>query len=556
MLRGAPARRGGGCKTPAVLDDRFLAPHALAHWAAIQPDTVALDHLVGEHRLTYAELLDATRRWAGAYRRLGVGEGDRVATLLPNDFDAFVAWLGLGWLRAVEVPLNNAFTGRMLQYTLALADATMLVTTAELAERIVPIAAELPLLHTVVVVDDDEPSVSLPMVVLGRRAFLHDVEPALDAPGPRGRDIAAIIYTSGTTGPSKGVLVPWANFYQMWSWVPPEAVAPGEGIYTAFPLFHTSGKSVLNGALVRGARLAVRDKFSATSFLDDVRRGGCTLACIVGPMTAILFAQPERPDDADNPLRHIVLGPKIPENDAFERRFGVRTGTCYGMTETGAAVATGFEGGPWASCGRQRDDYPYTEVRIVDEHDEPVPVGEVGELIVRSRESWSLNAGYIKMPDKTAEAWRNGWFHTGDAFRVDEDGWYYFVDRMKDTIRRRGENISSFEVENFVIEHPEVVDCSAIGVPAQYGEDEVMIFITVQDPSTFAPAGLVAWLSERMPRFMVPRYVEVLDELPRVETSMRVKKLELRARGVGPATWDREGAAGTGDREAAGDSRG
>ena len=339
---------------------------------------------------------------------------------------------------------------------------------------------------------------------------------------------------------SKGVLVSWASAYQMGSWVPPETLLEGEGLYSAFQPFHIAGKSVNISCFVRGGRLVLRDKFSATNFLDDVRKFDCRAACVVGPMTAILHAQPRKPDDAENPLRSVLLGPMIPEMADFEERFGVQVATCYGMTEVGAPVNTTFDHGPWQTCGRARTDYPWTELRLVDEFDEEVPVGQTGELIVRCAEPWALNAGYYNMPDKTAEAWRNGWFHTGDAFRCDADGNYYFVDRMKDAIRRRGENISSFEVENAVLEHPDVVDCSAIGVPAQYGEDEVMVIVVARDRAAFDPGALVAWLAERMPRFMVPRYIDVVDDLPRNETSMRVKKMELRELGVTPTTWDSE----------------
>jgi carnitine-CoA ligase len=207
-------------------------------------------------------------------------------------------------------------------------------------------------------------------------------------------------------------------------------------------------------------------------------------------------------------------------------------------------VATTFDHGPWATCGRPRTDYPFSEVQIVNEFDEAVAVGEVGELVVRSREPWALNAGYYKMPEKTAEAWRNGWFHTGDAFKVDEDGWYYYVDRMKDAIRRRGENISSFEVENFVLEYPDVADVAAVGVPAEHGEDEVFIMVVAKDRAAFDPALLVEFLTDRMPKFMIPRYVEVVDDMPRNETSMRVRKDEIRQRGVTNAAWDREAVAG------------
>ena len=186
---------------------------------------------------------------------------------------------------------------------------------------------------------------------------------------------------------------------------------------------------------------------------------------------------------------------------------------------------------------------PGFEARVVDEHDYEVAQGQIGELLVRSGEPWRMLAGYFGMPEKSAVAWRNGWFHTGDAFRCDDDGWYYFVDRLRDTIRRRGENISSFEVENLVAEHPDVSECAAIGVPAALGDDEVMVALIVRDRATFDPDALLAFLAPRMPKFMLPRYVEVVDDLPRTEASMRVRKHELRARGVTADTWDRD--AGT-----------
>ncbi|HEV8296932.1 MAG TPA: AMP-binding protein [Acidimicrobiales bacterium] len=526
-----------------MLDSAFLAPHALARWAAETPDAIAVEHVDGTRR-TFAAHLDESRRWAAAFRRVGVVAGDHVATMIPNSFVTIDAWLGLGWLRASEVPLNTAYTGRMLHYALATADVTVFVVAAEFLDRLRPIAAELPRLRTVVVLDAKPGDHAGPLSVVSSDEFLGApggrIEPAVDLEGPLYRDIGAVIYTSGTTGPSKAVLVPWAGIHQMWSWVPADAVQPGEGLYCPFSPFHIGGKSVLNGALVRGARLVMRDRFSATHFWSDVRATGCVLATTVGPMTALLHAQPARADDADNPLRSILLGPMIPEMEDFERRFGVRTATCYGMTEIGAPFATTWDHGPPHTCGRTRTDYPWTEVRLVDENDEPVAPGAVGELIVRTAEPWALNAGYYNMPDKTAEAWRNGWFHTGDAFRCDEDGRYAFVDRMKDAIRRRGENISSFEVENAVLEHPDVADCAAIGVPAEFGEDEVMVVVVPKDPATFDPRALVAWLQPRMPRFMVPRYVDVVEDLPRNETSLRVRKDDLRARGITATTFDRE----------------
>ena len=516
-----------------MLERSCLAPHAVARWAESSPDAVALQHVDGA-RVTYAELHRDALEWAAAFVAAGVGTGDHVATMLPNEFDVHRVMLGLAWLNVVEVPLNVAFTGRILTYALEHADVTTLVVAPEFAESARAAASGLPLLRRIIVLDAD-----------GRAELLAGAGAAADPPGfagPEYRDIHSLMFTSGTTGPSKAVITPWAVMYQFWSWIPDDALDAGEGLYCAMPLFHNSGRSAFNYAMVRGARFVIRDRFSAGQFWADVRATDCTAAALVGPMTALLASAPEQPDDADNPLRSVILGPMIPEMEKFEQRFGVRGATGYGQTETGMAITTGWDHGPWDNCGRRREDYPWPEARLVNEHDEPIGPGEVGELVVRSAEPWALNAGYYKMPEQTAEAWRNGWFHTGDAMRYDDDGWFYFVDRLRDTIRRRGENISSFEVETFVAEHPDVLECAAIGVPAVLGEDDLMVAVIVRDADHFDPAALVAFLEPRMPRFMLPRYVEVVADLPRTEASMRVRKHELRNRGVTDATWDREAA--------------
>jgi carnitine-CoA ligase len=513
-----------------MLEPTCLAPHAVAHGAAVTPGAVALEHVDGS-RLTYAELDRRARAWAGALAARGVGAGDHVATMLPNTFDAHVAMLALAWLRVVEVPLNVAFTGRMLSYSLDHADATTLVVAPEFRGAVAAVEPELHGLARIVELDP------------ATRAELDVGTPAEELVGPQYHDVHSLMFTSGTTGPSKAVITPWAVMYQFWSWVPDDALAPGDGLYCAMPLFHNSGRSAFNYAMACNARFVLRDRFSATDFWSDIRATGCVTAALVGPMTALLHAAPPRDDDADSPLRNAILGPMIPEIAEFERRFGVRVATGYGQTETGMAVTTGWDHGPWANCGRIREDYPWPEVRVADEFDEPVPDGEVGELLVRSAEPWALNVGYHKMPEQTAAAWRNGWFHTGDAFRRDDDGWFYFVDRLRDTIRRRGENISSFEVETMVVEHPAVRECAAIGVPAPLGEGDVMVAVIVDDPAAFDPAALLAFLEPRMPRFMLPRYVEVVDDLPRTEASMRVRKHELRNRGVTDTTWDRDATA-------------
>ena len=518
----------------------MLAPHGVARWAAQTPDQVALEHVDG-HSLTYRELHHDALVWANALRRIGVGVGTHVATLLPNTFDAHRTMLGIAWLRGVEVPLNTAYAGRMLEYTLNYSDAEVLVTTSASLDQIEQIAPQLTELRTVVIVDGDaSPSGAHALHVLSRDEFLADSAEATELVGPDVWDTACLLFTSGTTGPSKAVINPWGLVVQMWSWVPDDTVAPGDGVYSAMPLFHNSGRSGFNYIVTHGARFVIRDKFSATNVWDDVRRTNCTTLCLVGPLTSLLYSAPPRDDDADTPVENVILGPMIPDMEGFEKRFGVRVCTCYGQTEIGSPVSTGWDHGPWANCGRARANWPWHEVRLVDEHDNPVATGESGEMVVRTPEPWSLNLGYYKMPEKTVEAWRNGWFHTGDVFKQDEEGWYYFVDRLNDAIRRRGENISSFEVENYVIGYEDVVECTAIGIRTEHGDEEVMACVIVHDRETFDPAALIEFLAPDMPRFMLPRYVQVLDDFPRNETTGRVRKSELRDHGVTDTTWDRE----------------
>jgi crotonobetaine/carnitine-CoA ligase len=527
-----------------VLDQDVLAPHAVSRWSAATPDAVALQHVDGRN-LTYTQLDAVSHTWAAALARQGIAAGSHVGTMLSNRFEGHTAMLAIGWLRGIEVPLNTAYVARMLQYALDLADVSILVTESQFLERILAVSAELPRLRTVLVIDGDDGDRAAPawaFDVVGMDEFLDGIAPASGLEGPRDRDTACLMFTSGTTGPSKAVIAPWGLVTQNWTWVPDDAIDPGDGLYCPMPLFHNSGRGAFNYAMHRGARLVFRDRFSASSFWDDVREHHCRVAATVGPMTALLWSAPPAPDDADNPLESVVCGPMIPEMEAFKARFGVRATTTYGQTEIGCPLSSGWQAVPPASCGKLRTTYPWPEIRIADEFDEPVPRGQVGEMLVRTTAPWAMNVGYHKMPEQTAAAWRNGWFHTGDAFTQDDDGNYYFQDRMRDTIRRRGENISSFEVENLVAEHPDVLEVAAIAVPAALGEDEVMVALVVRDPATFDPSTFVRFLAERMPRFMVPRYVEVMDDLPRVETSLRVKKTDLRSRGITEHTWDREAA--------------
>ncbi len=527
-----------------MLDRENVLPHLLARLAADDPDALAMLDVDGRE-VTRQGLHDEVRRWADAFRRIGVAPGEPVVTMFPNCFEAFYAWLGVAWLGAVEVPANNMYRGRMLAYLVQDSGAETVVICERFLDQLMEVVDELTHLRTIVVPDvaDAADLPRLPGRVIAGDELFRDAVPATDLVGPEYWDLAAIIYTSGTTGPSKGVRMPWGTLWSFVNTAPEDFVGPGEGFYAMYPAFHVSGKAMLYQASTFRARMIVREQFSLTHFLDDMRRFGITGAGLVGPMAPFLLSMPEQPDDADTPLRHVMMGPLTPQVEEFKRRFGVEVGTGYGMTEIGAPFASdGYDLANAQSCGKLRPGWAGYEVQVVDEHDLPLGPGEVGELVVRTREPWVLNAGYHGMPEATAAAWRNGWFHTGDGFRYDEDGNFYFVDRMKDAIRRRGENISSFEVEALVLQHPDVAECAAVAVPSEYLEDDVKVCIVLRDGAALAPEELIPFLEPRMPEFMVPRYVEVVDGLPKTEATMRTRKVELRAAPLSDKTWDREAA--------------
>jgi len=508
----------------AVLAQEHVLPSLIADRAAAAPDRLFLQDTDGRE-LTYGQMQDRIMRWAAALAAAGVGPGDTVVTMLPNRLESFEIWLGLSWLRAIEVPLNTAYRGPMLEHTVNNAGARLAIVAPAYAAQFAEVRGALTMLERIA-----EPD-----------GFIDGVAPATGLDPPRYCDIACMIYTSGTTGPSKGVLMPWAELFQFVTTMPADALGPDEANYLCLPVFHVSGKSGIYIAAHFDGRLVVRDMFSLTEFWSDIRRFDIKLVGLVGVMASFLMTLPEQPDDADNPLRSVMMGPLVADVDEFKRRFDVRVGTGYGMTEIAAPLASdGWNLANTTSCGRLRSGYPGYELRVVDEFDEPLGPDEVGELIVRTAEPWTLNAGYFNMPAETATAWRNGWFHTGDGFKYDEDGNFYFVDRIKDAIRRRGENISSFEVESYVSRHPAVQEVAAIGVPSEHGEDEVKVVVVLAADArdAFDPAELIEFLAPTMPKFMIPRYVQVVDALPKTPT-LRVRKVELRSGGETP-TWDRD----------------
>ena len=519
----------------------ITVPERIRRHATEHPDRPFIVE-AGGRGVSYGEFHAESLTWAAAYRSLGLGAGDTVMSMVSPSVMSFASWIGMCWVRVIEASCNTEYRGQMLTYLLNHSRCKVAVVDAQFVDRLVAVAGDAPDLETVVVLGAFDGVGQAPFRVITAAELLAGVEPARDLEPLEPWDIAMMIYTSGTTGLSKGVLIAWAQI-QLGSLglMPLDDFDETDAFYSPFPMAHASGRAAFCIMPQCGGRIVIRERFSATHYWEDITTHGCTTTGLVGAMTAFLWAQPPSDDDAANPLRRAVMMPVVPHYEAFEERFGLRLTTCYAMSETGPVLSTGWNNTDPMSCGVVREGF---EVRLVDEHDYEVPVGQIGELIVRHRDPWALCQGYFGMPDKTAEAWRNGWFHTGDAFRVDELGRYYFVDRFKDAIRRRGENISSFEVEALVSAHPGVLESAAIPVPSEWGEDEVKVCVVRADPA-LTEEQLIRDLITTMPGFMVPRYIEFTDDLPKTDATQRVKKNLLRVDPLNPNTWDRD-AAGIG----------
>jgi carnitine-CoA ligase len=510
-----------------------MLPSLLAERARRTGDELCLIEAESGLVVTNGQLYSGARRLGAGLAALGVGAGDTVATMLPHCIDTYRIWFGLAGLGALEVPVGTRYRGRMLEHIIGDSGARVVIVDDGHAAEVARVLGEhaLPHVQAVVVRGEGGPR------TIGGTETLRLSEVATDPAGqaeirePTAQDLAMVLYTSGTTGPSKGVLVPWGQVDATVTGVFPDGTCvPGKVLYGPFPPNHIGGRLFAGMAIRYGIPAVIRDAFSASAYWGDVGRYGCTTTALVSAMVSILLSAPERPGDDENPLRDVLMNPLTPESETFRNRFGVRVCTDYNMTETSIPLHSGWEIEDWRSCGKVRPGPPGYEVRLVDQRDVPVAEGEVGELVCRTQEPWAMNAGYLGRPDETAAAWRDGWFHTGDAFRVDAGGRYYFVDRIKDAIRRRGENVSSFEIEREVLDHPDVAECAAIGVPSELGEQDIKVFVVRRPGSGLTAAALLEHLRARCADFMVPRYVEFLDELPRTEATQKVRKSELRDR--------------------------
>jgi carnitine-CoA ligase len=508
-------------------------PHMLRRQAALYGSRRLVE--IGAQAWSFVETLEMAARFGGTLRAAGIERGDHVAVMCGNRRELLQVYLGCGWIGAVTVPINTASRGVQLTHILANSQAKLLVLQAEFADAMDSLEIAPPLLGAIWLIGDAELAERWPRPA----RFPAPAEPVPAAAIEPG-DTVAILYTSGTTGVSKGVCCPHAQYF--WWGVNTARLLGLRGddvLLTTLPLFHTNALNTFYQALLTGAALVVEPRFSASGFAASLSHHGATVTYLLGAMVPILLSRPASELDRAHRVR-IALAPGVPErfHPEFRERFGIELLDGYGSTETNFVLGCTLPGQRPGTMGPVADGF---EAHVVDEADNALPDGVPGELVLRADEPFAFATGYFGMPEKTVEAWRNLWFHTGDRVVRDADGYFRFIDRIKDAIRRRGENVSSYEVEQVLLSHPDVAEAAAFPVRSELAEDEVMAVIVPRDGHSLTPAVLAEYCKGRMPAFAIPRFIEFLTALPMTENG-KVQKFRLRERGVTVATWDRETA--------------
>ncbi|WP_232715252.1 AMP-binding protein [Gordonia metallireducens] len=500
-------------------------------------DTVFLD-FSGE-QMTYRDVWDRVLRRAAGLRSLGVGPGDTVLCVLDNNADAVVSWFATNALGAIWVPVNTALKADFLRHQAADSGAKVAIVESDYAERFVEIEDGLPELTHLAY--RGEASASLARITALPLADLDAAGGGVElAPAPVGyRDLSMLIYTSGTTGPSKGCMISH-NYAANLAATSAAKRDRTHTLWTPLPLFHlnAAATSVLATA-VNQSTLAIAPRFSLSNFWPEVERTGARRVSILGVMISLIASMPDTPEMLRCHGQIVQVGgaPWTPELiETWRTRFGVESAgsAVFGLTEATYITSTPSDMSPPLGCaGRRNDDF---DVRIVDDEDNEVPDGRPGEIILRPRRPHIMFEGYWRRPEATLAVTRNLWFHTGDVGRFDDDGWLWFVDRKKDYLRRRGENISSFELERTFRSHPDVSEVAVHAVPSEFTEDDIKVTAILVDGSTLTEEELCAWSLDKLPYFAVPRYIEFRPELPKNATG-KVLKYQLRDEGVTPSTW-------------------
>jgi crotonobetaine/carnitine-CoA ligase len=535
-MTGEPTADRAGHADPRVpAREVCVVRYLLDRWAAEKGgETYAI--FEGGAQFTYAEMRAATVAFAAGLAGAGVRQGDHVLAWQPSTPEMLITFYAINYLGAVYVPINTAYRGRLLEHVIDNSDAKLAVVHADLAPRLAGV--QLARLEKLVLVGGNAGAAPpLPTLQFAELQLTEAALPPLLQPIEPWHT-QSIIYTSGTTGPSKGVM---SSYLHMYTNPGPESwpfITGADRFLVNTPFFHIGGLGLSFAMLARGGSVVIPERFATERFWPLVREHRVTAIFLLGVMATFLLKAPATDRDRDHAVRKCFIVPLSDGAAEFHERFGADVYTIFNMTEISSPIVSEPNPRVRGTCGKVRAG---VQVRLVDGNDCEVAQGSVGEMIVRTDRPWAMNSGYYKEPEATARAWRNGWFHTGDAFRQDAEGFFFFVDRIKDAIRRRGENISSFEVEAEILAHPDVREAAAIAVPSPLEEDEVLAVIAPQPGRSIDPVQLIHFLRDRLAYFMIPRYIRVLDELPKTPSS-KVLKTELRAQGITADTWDREAA--------------
>ena len=525
--------------------EQSTIPELLMRRLDVDPDGPYLD--VCGDTVTAAQLVDVSSRLASSLRSMGVSQGDRVATLIENSIEAVYAWWGIILAGAIAVPVNTAYKGEYLRHQLADSGSKVVIVAAEFLDRLEPVAATIESVQHVVIISDTPSTISSTATSLWSELLTS--EAILPEINTKPSDLGTFIYTGGTTGLSKGCMLSH-NYHEAltrqigicWERTTEDVV------WTPLPLFHFNAiTTAVIGPLVFGGRSAIYRRFSVSNFWPEMNRVGATITSTLGTMAYLLAHDVDRPEmprsgapEANTTLRLLGAAPMPVEvDDIMKNRFGLTTfSAAYGVTEA-SLISWQPPGGynkPNAA-GVINDEY--FDVRIFDEEDNEVPRGDRGEIVIRPKRPEVMFAGYWGRPEVTVETSRNWWYHTGDIGIVDDDNFLFFVDRKADYLRRRGENIASFEVESIIMGHGQIADVAVHAVPSPLTEDDLKITATRVEGATVSEEELFLWCVEQLPYFALPRYIEFRTDLPRSPVG-RVLKRELRAEGVTPATWDLE----------------
>ena len=525
--------------------EQSTIPELLMRRLDVDPDGPYLD--VCGDTVTAAQLVDVSSRLASSLRSMGVSQGDRVATLIENSIEAVYAWWGIILAGAIAVPVNTAYKGEYLRHQLADSGSKVVIVAAEFLDRLEPVAATIESVQHVVIISDTPSTISSTATSLWSELLTS--EAILPEINTKPSDLGTFIYTGGTTGLSKGCMLSH-NYHEAltrqigicWERTTEDVV------WTPLPLFHFNAiTTAVIGPLVFGGRSAIYRRFSVSNFWPEMNRVGATITSTLGTMAYLLAHDVDRPEmprsgapEANTTLRLLGAAPMPVEvDDIMKNRFGLTTfSAAYGVTEA-SLISWQPPGGynkPNAA-GVINDEY--FDVRIFDAEDNEVPRGDRGEIVIRPKRPEVMFAGYWGRPEVTVETSRNWWYHTGDIGIVDEENFLFFVDRKADYLRRRGENIASFEVESIIMGHGQIADVAVHAVPSPLTEDDLKITATRVEGATVNEEELFLWCVEQLPYFALPRYIEFRTDLPRSPVG-RVLKRELRAEGVTSATWDLE----------------